>query len=66
MSVALYVNLALTLMSVSAILFTGIGFTFLTELSVKSWLLFAISVALTIGDQTTKFIALKYQEASKL
>lgn len=61
MVVSAYVNVCLLVVSVICILFSkGVSFGFVTDLSIGSWLLFVIAAVLTIGDQTTKFVALKY------
>merc|ERR1711894_177084 len=67
MVVACYVNLTLFVVSLLCVTFMkGIGFGFVTKLGWATWLLFVISALNTICDQTSKFIALKYIEASKL
>lgn len=67
MVLSAYVNLCLMVLSLTVILCSrGMSFGYLGELSVGSWLLFLLASVLTIGDQVTKFVALKYSEASKL
>jgi drug/metabolite transporter superfamily protein YnfA len=50
MVVSAYTNLALMLVSFIVILITGIGFGFISHLSLFSWLLLTLSGVLSIGD----------------
>lgn len=67
MVVSCYVNITLMVVSVICVTFVkGNGFGFIFHLSGWSWLLFVLIAFVAMGDQITKFMALKYCEASKL
>lgn len=62
-----YVNLCLMIVSWVCVLCNpATSVWFFTSIGLKTWLLLMLSAFLTIADQTAKFIALKYQETSKL
>ena len=63
--VTTWVNLCLLIASFVAVM-TLSDFHYITELSANSWLLLALTAVLAIWEKTCKFIALKYEEASKL
>ena len=61
MVVSTYTNFFLMITSLIAIASTpGLDFTFLNQLNTTSWVMFCLVAGLTIGEQTTKFMALKY------
>jgi drug/metabolite transporter (DMT)-like permease len=66
MVVSTYTNLFLALSSYLAMAYYGLSLDYISNLSALSWVMFALIALFTIGEQTTKFMALKYQEASKL
>lgn len=67
MVVSTYTNLFLAVTSVTAVAcMPGLGFGYLSEFGGWSWFYFSMIATLSILEQTSKFCALKYQEAAKL
>lgn len=67
MVVSCYVNLLLMIVSLITVFFTsGMKFNFIFKISFGTWMLFLVSALLGISDQISKFMALKFSEASKL
>ena len=67
MVVTMYANVFLLVISFLAILLSdNYSFGFMGELSFTSWTLFVVASILSISEHTTKFVALKFEEASKL
>ena len=67
MVVTIYSNVFLFVLSFLAILLSNdYSFGFMSDLSFTTWTLFLVASLLSISEHTTKFVALKFQEASKL
>ena len=67
LTVTCYANLLLGIVSfIGVIAFDHIDYSFIPELSISSWILIGLAGMFTISENTSKFLAFRYEEAAKL